>query len=91
MRNTETGKLSATGYVLTQSDMVTGFEFVFGPFKTYQKSLASIEAMTGLDFGRLKNFDPMRSGSGPGFESAGTPSVARRIQGRGGYHPVSTG
>lgn len=83
MRNTETGKLSATGYVLTQSDMVSGFEFVFGPFKTYQKSLASIEAMTGLDFGRLKSFDPMRSGSGPGFESAGTQSVARRIQGRG--------
>ena len=65
----DTGKMSATGYVLTQKDMVAGLEFAFGAFRTYQVSLRSIERMTGLDFGRLKDADPKRRGGG--LEAAG--------------------
>ena len=85
MRNTETGKLSATGYVLTQSDMVSGFEFVFGAFKTYQVSLATIESKTGLDFGRLSGFDPLgeRRERRGGFEAAPADSTPKRILGVG--------
>ncbi len=73
MRRTDTGRLSATGYILTQEDMISGLEFVFGPFKTYQVSLTTISARTGLDFGRLSNFDPMTSGR-DGFEAGPAPS-----------------
>jgi DNA/RNA endonuclease G (NUC1)/V8-like Glu-specific endopeptidase/endonuclease/exonuclease/phosphatase family metal-dependent hydrolase len=69
----DTRQLSATGYVLSQADMITGFEFVFGEFRTYQVTIRKIAEMTGLDFGRLVGFDPMaRARPGPegGFESA---------------------
>jgi DNA/RNA endonuclease G (NUC1) len=52
------GKLSATAYLLSQEDMVEGLEFVFGEFRTYQVTVASIEKKTGLDFGNLRDFDP---------------------------------
>ena len=68
----DTRQLSATGYVLSQADMITGFEFVFGEFRTYQVTIRRIAEMTGLDFGRLVGFDPMaRARPGPegGFES----------------------
>lgn len=57
-----TGRLSATGYVLTQGRMIrhmTEAAFVFGEYQTYQVQVAKIEAETGLDFGRLRDFDPM--------------------------------
>jgi hypothetical protein len=66
--------------------MVSGFEFVFGAFKTYQVSLAAIESKTGLDFGRLKNFDPLggrHERAGGGFEAAPVDSSPKRIQGVG--------
>jgi DNA/RNA endonuclease G (NUC1)/V8-like Glu-specific endopeptidase/endonuclease/exonuclease/phosphatase family metal-dependent hydrolase len=76
MQRPDTSQLSATGYILTQEDMVSGFEFMFGPFKTYQVSLATLASRTGLDFGRLISFDPLRQDSG-GFETA---APARLIQ-----------
>jgi endonuclease G len=74
----DTGQLSATGYVLSQADMITGFEFVFGEFRTYQVPVRRIAEMTGLDFGRLAGFDPMarpRGGPEGGFESAAAGAV----------------
>ncbi|MBN9521325.1 DNA/RNA non-specific endonuclease [bacterium] len=55
------GKLSATGYVLTQSNLADDFEapFVFGRFRTYQVPLARVESLTGLTFGNLPTFDPL--------------------------------
>ena len=50
--------LSATAYTLTQRDLVTGLEFLFGEFRTYQVPLRQIEEWTDLDFGDLRNFDP---------------------------------
>lgn len=54
------GQLSATAYVLSQADMITGLEFVFGEFRTYQVPLTDIERWTHLDFGTLRDFDPKK-------------------------------
>jgi endonuclease G len=54
----ETGELSATAYILSQANMLTDLEFVFGQFRTYQVPVTQLEKLTGLRFGRLKNFDP---------------------------------
>ncbi len=61
----ENGDLSATAYILSQADMVTSFEFTFGEFRTYQLPITELEALTKLDFGELRNFDPKRSQEGP--------------------------
>jgi endonuclease G len=52
-------ELTATAYVVSQKSLLSDLEFVFGQFKTYQVSLAEIEQKTNLDFGRLKDFDPL--------------------------------
>ncbi len=57
--NDETGRLSVTGYVVSQRDFMDDLEFAFGPFQTYQVPVATIEEQTRLDFGDLKGFDPL--------------------------------
>ncbi|MDQ3707343.1 MAG: DNA/RNA non-specific endonuclease [Chloroflexota bacterium] len=52
-------KLSATGYILSQQDLLSHLEFAFGQFRTYQVPVAQIEDLTGLDFGNLRTFDPL--------------------------------
>lgn len=59
MLRTEDHKLSATGYVVSQADLVTNLEFAYGQVRTYQVSLARIEAVTGLNFGSLRLADPL--------------------------------
>lgn len=59
MQRAKGKKLSATGYIVSQADLLTKLEFVYGQFKTYQVSLAHIEGKTGLDFGTLKRADPL--------------------------------
>ena len=41
------GTLSATAYTLSQRDLVTGLEFVFSEFRTYQIRLRQVEEWTG--------------------------------------------
>jgi endonuclease G len=60
MRHAEQAQLTATAYVVSQADLLTRLEFIFGQFKTYQVPIARIETMTGLDFGDLKKVDPLR-------------------------------
>lgn len=60
------GSLHATAYLLSQRQFLDDLEFVFGKFRTYQTSVAKIEEMTGLSFGRLSQHDPMN-----GTESVG--------------------
>ena len=55
----DTGKLTATGYMMSQEDFIPDVEFVFGEFRTAQVSIASIEKKTGLSFGKLTGLDPM--------------------------------
>ena len=68
-------ELLATAYVLTQRHLLTDLEFVFGAFRTYQVPVAMVESLTGLDFGRLRDHDPLAGTEGP--------SVVRRIEERG--------
>jgi endonuclease G, mitochondrial len=56
-----TGKLTATGYTMSQRDFLPGEEFVFGQYGTYQTPLSAIEQMTQLSFGELTKCDPMRT------------------------------
>lgn len=67
----DTGKLTATGYTMSQRDFLPGEEFVYGQFGTYQTSLREIEQATGLSFGILTDCDPMK-------ELPETPSMALR-------------
>jgi endonuclease G len=61
MRRTEDGALTATGYVVSQSDLLGDLEFAFGEFKTFQVPVARIETLTGLRFGTLKRADPLEA------------------------------
>lgn len=58
------GRLSASGYLQSQVDLLHDLEFAFGEFKTYQVEVADIERRTRLDFGRLRECDPMRRAAG---------------------------
>ena len=58
--NDDTGKLSVTGYVLCQGDMIkdlTG-EFVYGAYKTYQVQVDQIGQLARLDVAHLAKHDP---------------------------------
>ncbi|MEH7545974.1 DNA/RNA non-specific endonuclease, partial [Neobacillus vireti] len=54
----ENGELSATAYLQTQKNLIDNLEFAYGEFKTYQVKVSTIENLTGLDFGNLRNHDP---------------------------------
>jgi endonuclease G len=61
----ETGKLCATGYEMTQETTLQPEEFVFGAFTSpqlkvaTQVSIRSIEARSGISFGKLASVDPL--------------------------------
>lgn len=54
------GHLSATAYLQTQKNLIGDLEF-FGAYKTYQVSVSKIEKLTGLDFGKLRDFDALNN------------------------------
>ncbi|PEX10773.1 endonuclease [Bacillus cereus] len=55
----EDGNLSATAYLQSQKNLIDNLEFAYGKYKTYQVPVSKIEALTGLDFGELRNHDPI--------------------------------
>jgi endonuclease G, mitochondrial len=55
----EDGNLSATAYLQSQQNLIDDLEFVYGEYKTYQVPVSKIEALTELDFGNLRNHDPI--------------------------------
>jgi endonuclease G len=59
MIRTESSALSATGYLISQADLLTGIEFVYGGYKTYQVPIRQLEKLTGLSFGPLAAADPL--------------------------------
>ncbi len=67
VRNAFTGQLSAAAYLLSQSDYLNNLEFVFGPFRTYQVAVSTIEEKTGLSFGDLQRYDQMQFTEGLPF------------------------
>jgi endonuclease G, mitochondrial len=74
------GKLSATGYVLSQEKLIKGLEtletledFSFGAYKTFQVPISHIEDLTQLSFGSLKAVDPL-----DGLEALELREISRR-------------
>jgi len=63
----QNGTPSATGFVLGQGDIqnLPGFEAVFDVAAT-QIRIADLEERTGLDFGKIKDFDHFAAGGAPG-------------------------
>ncbi len=63
MRRDTDGALSATGYLLTQAELIDGLEsrFVFGAWRTYQVPITTIEAHTGLGLPHLRGHDPLHT------------------------------
>lgn len=53
------GSLSATAYLQTQKNLIEDLEFAYGKYRTYQVPVAKIERLTGLDFGKLRDHDPI--------------------------------
>ena len=66
------GALSATAYLLSQESMLQDLEgFSFGAYKTFQITVRKVEELTGLDFGDLKDADPLKRARGR--RDRGTP------------------
>lgn len=64
MENVDSGQLSATGYVLTQGELIkdmTEAAFILGKYKTYQVSIKFIEKITGFTWSNLSEYDPLNS------------------------------
>jgi endonuclease G len=60
----EDRSLSATGYLLSQEELIQGLELVPGTFsyaayRTYQVRIGQIESLTHLSFGSLADADPL--------------------------------
>jgi endonuclease G len=79
----DTGKLCATGYEMSQEQSLQPEEFVYGVFTSPQLGTAtqvpirSIEAKSGIHFGKLASVDPL-AGDEEGVSDAGprTPLLA---------------
>ena len=53
------GSISSTAYLQTQKQLIENLKFAFGEYKTYQVSITKIESLTKLNFGYLRDFDPL--------------------------------
>lgn len=53
------GAPSATAYIVDQDNELRSLEAAFGRYKTYQRSVADVEKMTGLQFGELSQYDAL--------------------------------
>jgi endonuclease G len=67
--------LSATAYLQTQKSLITNLEFAYGQYETYQVPVAQIEELTGLDFGKLREHDPMEGVEAAAFVIEGPESI----------------
>jgi len=54
-----TGKLSATGYSISQGDQIPEVEFVYGAYETFQRPISWIEEAAGVSFEGLAEIDPL--------------------------------
>ena len=59
VKNDDDHSISSTAYLQTQRQLIEGLKFVFEEYKTYQVSITKVESLTRLDFGNLRNFDPL--------------------------------
>jgi endonuclease G len=57
-------KLSATAYLLSQATLLRNLEdeaFSYGAYRTFQVPVKRIEALTDIQFGNLRSFDPLNN------------------------------
>ncbi|CAN7217953.1 DNA/RNA non-specific endonuclease [Mesorhizobium sp. LjNodule214] len=89
---TPEGALHATGYVLSQGDLIRELlerrsrteaveGFVLGAYRTFQVAITHIEEVTGLSFPALRGADPLANAAGGG-ETLAAGSV--------GYRPLDS-
>jgi endonuclease G len=72
------GRPSASAYLIDHDVDLDEQTLLFGAFKTYQRSVTTIEGLTNLDFGELHQFDGFSN------EEGATGEIVRRlITGRG--------
>ncbi|MFK7836326.1 MAG: DNA/RNA non-specific endonuclease [Sulfitobacter sp.] len=85
-------RLHSTAYVLSQGQLIQqllmqqgepesteGFEF--GAFKTFQTRIADLEAMSGFDFGVLKDADPLARRAAQMAQEGPAPKAVVTVQG----------
>ena len=65
----KTNKLCASGYTISQDNVIPEEEFVFGEYDTHQRSLKSIEAKAGISFGSLTSRDVFGDDEEEGMEA----------------------
>jgi endonuclease G, mitochondrial len=72
------GAISATAYLLSQGSLLQGLEeeFSFGAYRTYQASIRTVEELTGLEFGDLKEADPAEAVEALGREALGVREIS---------------
>ena len=75
----KSGEQSATAYLLSQAELIAGLEvatdFSYDAYKTFQVPIGKVERLTKLDFGSVKDADPLerpgQEANVPGFEVTG--------------------
>ncbi len=73
------GRLSATGYLLSQEKLIHGLEsveeFSYGAYRTFQVPVARVARLSGLSFGNLASADPLHGlESTELFHEVGSPA-----------------
>ncbi len=67
------GRRAALAFMLSQASLIKTLpteEFEVGPYENYQVRVSEIEAKTKLDFGSLRQHDPLEQADEGLFESA---------------------
>lgn len=71
----EPTELLATGYLLSQANLITDLEFVYGAFRTFQVPIAKITELSGLEFAQeLEDADPLGAVESRSFVEIGAHS-----------------
>jgi endonuclease G len=72
----DAGQPSAVAFILSQTNLLRDLppeeEFQVGPFRPFQVKIGEIERLTNLDFGDLKEGDPLELGENEAFLEAET-------------------
>lgn len=72
------GQLRALAFVLSQAALIKTLpqeDFMIGPYDVYQVKVREIEMKTKLDFGSLRNHDPLEDPTTEGFFEAATEAL----------------
>jgi endonuclease G len=74
----DNGDRSALAFLLSQDALIQDLppeDFQIGPYRPFQVKVGDIETMTKLDFGDLRDLDPLESPENESFFESGTEAV----------------